>query len=221
MIRKGFAIIELIVAVSLIAIVVAVVMPKAVDLYKYALEKSEDYTAGSIRTGIQHAFYGTVGETHVTGKYPEQLDNATTGDASLLNPLFTEVLSSGITSRWYKTDAGRYKGPTGREYLYDPATGIFSLLVGSGDGTRVGRVYDTPQTFTMAPTQDAIYNCADTIGCERDTLYGIYSFLTTYPPEQTAVTYFSISDGAGGWIQWNARIINDQFIVKGGNIVVH
>lgn len=62
-------------------------------------------------------------------KFPDDLDKARPGKASKDNPLFTEVLKTGIVNPdWIKIDKGLYISPTGKLYTYDPEAGTFRKI---------------------------------------------------------------------------------------------
>lgn len=124
--QKGFTLIELIMVVSILAILAAVAIPKWVDLQAEAKTASEQGVVGGVRAGILTYFIDPSRGNRTN--YPATLDSASNAACSTSNPCFTTVLQQGgITSgNWSKASSTQYTGPTGTTYTYDPSTGSFS-----------------------------------------------------------------------------------------------
>lgn len=139
--RSAFTLVEIIIAVVILAIVAAFALPRLIDLIGVSQGASEKDVVASVRSGIGIYQAETVAK-NLTPPYPETLDTASAGPASTENPLFIAVLAQPVTSQWQKTGAAEYAGPTGQLYAYDHTAGTFdpviraNLLVG-GSGSQV------------------------------------------------------------------------------------
>jgi prepilin-type N-terminal cleavage/methylation domain-containing protein len=129
--NKGFTLIELVLVISILALMAASALPKFIDIGHEASLASKDGVVGAIQTGVQ--LYKA--ERMVKGlqpiNYPQQLDNALPEErCSASNLCFGSVLANGIADeRWAKIDNTHYFYVTPNEiyynYTYSPATGKF------------------------------------------------------------------------------------------------
>ncbi|NQT07160.1 MAG: prepilin-type N-terminal cleavage/methylation domain-containing protein [Candidatus Omnitrophica bacterium] len=143
----GFTLIELIMTVVILGIIATVSIPKFIDLRSDATAKKEAYTVGSIKDGIyiEHTRRLIL---DMTPQYIENLDDqGYPSNASASTPLFDHVVT-GITAEWEKTGEFVYKGPTGREYAYNPDDGTFGIGSGGNGGgaTTTWSISGTTQT---------------------------------------------------------------------------
>ncbi|MFH1791338.1 MAG: type II secretion system protein [Candidatus Omnitrophota bacterium] len=145
---KGFTVIELVTALAVLAIIaVTIVFPgfrKAIDT---AREKSEAATVKTVREAIDIKYSDNLAN-RITPAYPEHLDDAAQAAASPSNPLFTNVLGTGVTKAWTKTGVDTYTGPTGESYAYDAETGQFGTESGNGGGD--GGEGDIPEYINLS-----------------------------------------------------------------------
>lgn len=125
--KQGFTLIELALAIAIVAIVAIIAFEKMIDLRTNAVAASEKSVAGSVTTGI--LLYRTQSTTYGrTPLYPATLDSANIGPASQSNILFGTVLTQGMQSEWTKNASDRYTGPANGVYQYDSTTGNFQLI---------------------------------------------------------------------------------------------
>ena len=124
---KAFTLIEIIIVMLVIGIIGITAAPKLLDIARDARIKNENSAVGNIRTGIDLVQLDNR-TRNISPAYPAHIDSANTAPASISNPLFGNVLRVPITNAWEKTATDRYKGPTGSEYEYDPATGTFETI---------------------------------------------------------------------------------------------
>ena len=118
----GFTLIELAITLSLLGILTTVALPPLIDFGTRAQWNGEDATIGSVQTGLYLYRMQAMVERQAQ-LYPPTLDSAISGEASPVNPIFTAVLMSPIMTAWVKESDNRYRGPTGRIFIYDPSTG--------------------------------------------------------------------------------------------------
>ena len=138
---KAFTLIEIIIVMLVIGIIGITAAPKLLDIARDARIKNENSAVGNRRTGIDIVQLDNR-TRNISPAYPAHIDSANTAPASISNPLFGNVLRVPITNAWEKTATDRYKGPTGSEYEYDPATGSFAMAAAGGGAGGVGGYYD-------------------------------------------------------------------------------
>lgn len=117
--------IELLLIVVIIGILSVYAMPKFIDISAQSEEKAERAVVGSIKTGIELYRAENLAATgeHV---YPDELDDADTGQSSPDNPFFTNVMHTPYKKdKWRKFGNNQYEGPAGNRYRYDPSDGSF------------------------------------------------------------------------------------------------
>lgn len=128
--RGGFTLIELILVVSILAIISVSAIPKFFDVFAQAEQVSRDGVLGAVRTGI--AVYRAnemVTSGSGVGRYPSTLDYADIAECGYTNLCFTEVMSNGIDDqRWAKTGNTTYTHndvTTTITYTYTQSSGEF------------------------------------------------------------------------------------------------
>lgn len=123
---KGFTLIEIIVAVLILAVIAAIAIPKFIDLQEDARMAVENTTIAAVASGLgtYHSESAAIGREP---KYPATLDTASNDPASAQNPFFAAVLAApGLTeSTWTKETDTIYKAPSGDFCYYEPDTGYF------------------------------------------------------------------------------------------------
>ncbi len=122
---KAFTLVELIMVIVIIGLLAAVVTPQFVSMKDEAQNAAEEASVAAVRTGIKLIRMSNLAKG--LDEYPAKLDDASKGDASDSNPLFTNVVEGGLTDgNWEKSgnNAYTYK-PTGVKYKYDKKTGEF------------------------------------------------------------------------------------------------
>ncbi len=129
--RRGFTVIEILLIVLLIGVLALVVLPTFFDFSGEAEQSVEEGVVGAVRSGISH-YHLESSMQEREPPFPEELDTASNGGASTVNPFFDIVLESPIVSEWQKNDL-TYTAPGGTVYTYNPTTGTFkSTSIASG-----------------------------------------------------------------------------------------
>ncbi len=126
--EKGFTLIELVLVIALLGILAVTALPNIFSIsLTTARENSRDAVVGAIQAGIslyaanQIANSGTV-------SYPAELDAAGNVAADRENPLFGNVIQSGVTRDWTKVSDTCYTwtaGGAADDYAYDAGAGTF------------------------------------------------------------------------------------------------
>ena len=123
--KKAFTLIELVIVVVIIAILAMIAVPRIVDFQKEARKAAQDSTVESIRNGIKLYSIESALKSRVP-MYPDKLDSAQAGSASVQNPFFGPLLQIPLTDgHWNKISDTIYQAPMGDFYIYDPAQGTF------------------------------------------------------------------------------------------------
>ncbi len=123
--RAGFTIIEIILIVAILGLLSLTALDRFYDFSSEAEQTAEVSMVGSIRTGINLIAVDAMSDGG-PAEYPSFLDAASNSAASPSNPLFTEILQSGITSQWNKLSTTSYLYvPTNTTYTYDSTSGSF------------------------------------------------------------------------------------------------
>ncbi|MFH1829702.1 MAG: type II secretion system protein [Pseudomonadota bacterium] len=121
--QAGVSIIELVLVMSILALIATAAIPKFLDVRDEATQAAEDYTVITIRTGIELYYLESKLEKR-DPLYPEELDSASNGPATISNPFFDVILENPITFYWTKNGIN-YTGPTGTSYEYEKNDGTF------------------------------------------------------------------------------------------------
>lgn len=123
--KSAFTLVELVMVIVIIGLLAAVVTPKFASIKTEAQNAAESGTAAAVRSGINLAYMQSLAQGG--NSYPAALDAAANAAASEANPLFTNVIESGVTDgNWTKTAANVYRyTPTGATFTYTPADGKF------------------------------------------------------------------------------------------------
>lgn len=120
-----------------VIIVFAILASNFVGFYKENMIAYEKQIIASIRAGIGEYFIESVTKNRLP-VYPDSLDKAESGLASIKNPFFTAVIPyPGVTDpKWRKLLSTIYQGPSGAVYFYDTTLGdlkerpVFSDKIG-------------------------------------------------------------------------------------------
>ncbi len=124
---KSFTLLELIIIITIVAILGAIAVARVIDLANEARNVRDEFNINLINSGLK--IYYT--ESHLqkrTPLYPVSLDDVIDGTySSKDNPFFFNVLrDEGLkSSGWQKINANNYIGPGGKSYTYDNNEGIF------------------------------------------------------------------------------------------------
>jgi len=124
--RTGFTLIEIILVIAILALLATAAFAYFYNIQDEAVSASEAGVVGAVRAGISNYASESSIQQRVP-LYPNVLDSASNGAASLSNPFFANVLENPLTQDWSKDSALRYTGPTGDSYEYDPALGTFEI----------------------------------------------------------------------------------------------
>lgn len=116
---NGLTLINLVVLTVMVGVAIALVTPSYYDMRAKARRESDAIVTSRIMTGIS-TFYSR------NLKYPQTLDNATAGEASAENRLFTQVLNNGVENGWSKIAKNYYCRSHGLTYHYNSKTGEFA-----------------------------------------------------------------------------------------------
>ena len=194
--QGGYTFIELALITSLVGILSTTALPRFIDISSRSQEITEDDTVAKVQSGI-HLYYM---QSLVDGRqplYPSTLDVATSGEATVQNPIFSEILSHPVMRDWAKESSNRYRGPTGQIFVYDPSLGS---IVSEGDaavdsraryGNLIGdtgylSIYDSGATLLKDTPLSYIPNLDD--GTVQLTLYNGIKVETS--DDNTAVLTF-------------------------------
>ena len=130
--NNGFTMIELMLTIGMLSVLAMVALPKLVSVnLTTGRTNARDAMIGAVQAAISADGANDVA-TGNDVSYPTTLDRAddlTT--ASHDTPLFSTVLSGGVTSGWTKLDSDcyQYTGDGGTdEFQYDPTNGTFSKV---------------------------------------------------------------------------------------------
>ena len=149
--RQGFTLIELAIVILVVAIVAVVTVPKFINLTGETNAKKESYSVGAIRSGINAKHLDNVSRG-IMPAYPKFLDSASTGPASVSNPLFGVVLQPEIIDGWEKLSSTSYKGPAENTYEYNSGNGSFDMA-GDGGGSGGGGGGGVPDAINLTGSE--------------------------------------------------------------------
>lgn len=126
--RLGAAFIALI-----LVTVVLLAYTKYVEISTASKGSVENGVIQAVRMGLDDYAYES-SKNKLSKPYPPRLDEASLGKATSNNLFFTLVLDkriavgSGIAVEgWSKTAKNAYVAPSGKQYVYDPETGVFDV----------------------------------------------------------------------------------------------
>ena len=118
---KSFTMIELMIVIIIIGILASMAIPRFIEYNRDAEEAVEAQIVGRVKVGL-NTYYIEAIINNQTDLYPSELDSAPNGPASASNPLFSNVLTPGITdSNWLK-NGNEYTGPSTTVYEYEGST---------------------------------------------------------------------------------------------------
>jgi MSHA pilin protein MshA len=133
--KKGFTLIELVLVITILAIVAISALPNFTDVTTKAEAASMDTVVGAIQTGLQIYRSNDMTVNGPPGTYPAQLDPVTANTAcASSSPCFGAILISPVGDfrngrGWTKVSDTSYSFNDGSQtysYTYDPAAGTFS-----------------------------------------------------------------------------------------------
>ncbi len=129
--RHGFTLIEVVLTVTILAILAVYALPAFVDIRGNAETASERAIASAVTDGLSLYWANqAVNSPTAQGSYPPALDALAPGTTcSSATPCFSTVVTYGITQdKWKKTADNQYTitTPEGSSvYTYDSGTGRF------------------------------------------------------------------------------------------------
>jgi prepilin-type N-terminal cleavage/methylation domain-containing protein len=124
--RRGFTLLEIVITITMIAMLSVVAMSIFFNMQDPAIESAEKAVASAIRSGIANHAAESVTLSR-DPLYPDVLDTATNDAASPTNPLFTGIIEVPIRADWTKISDIQYIGPAETSYVYDKDLGTFKI----------------------------------------------------------------------------------------------
>ncbi|MCU0652212.1 MAG: LamG domain-containing protein [Candidatus Omnitrophica bacterium] len=187
-------------AIVVLGIVAATIIPTFFDLQSEARYKAEQATVGAVRSGIQN--YNMQSQLlNRQPRFPPALDSASDGAVSNINPFFTNVCMASAVYSWQK-EGLVYTSPAGNIYTYDPENGIFQSGIGliygwsmnEGSGASIGESSYLGQVYGNAVWEEGKVGTALDFSLGADGLGGYVQVPDSYSLDLTT------AGTVGAWI---------------------
>ena len=143
--EQGFTLIELVLVVALIGIFSVLALPRlSSNVVSYASQQAMEAGHSQVQMGLQD-YAADQMALNAIESYPSLLENVDYADgtpASAASPLFSSVLTPGLSKQWFKVDDDCYAFDSNdndafddgidAEFQYSSATGDFLAIADCG-----------------------------------------------------------------------------------------